>query len=83
MMLIGAKYAYSRQATAFECFANVYAPYYRQDDAVYTTALPPAEQAKIVGSIPKTDAMAAFDYYIKNYNHGRPLFWPGIPRVPL
>jgi hypothetical protein len=77
MMLIGAKYAYSRQATAFESFANVYAPYYRQDDAVYTTSLPPAEQAKIVGSIPKTDAMAAFDYYIKNYNHGRPYILAG------
>jgi hypothetical protein len=77
MMLAGAKLSYARQATAFEDIANMYAPYYRQDDAVYTTSLPPAEQAKIVGSIPKTDAFAAFDYYIKNYNNGRPFILVG------
>jgi hypothetical protein len=77
IMLIGSKLSYARQATAFEGIANVYAPYYRQDDAVYTTALSQPEQAKIVGGIPKTDAMAAFDYYIKNFNNGRPYILAG------
>ena len=77
LMLKYSKFAFQRQATAFETIANIYAPYYRQDDAVYTTSLPQAEQAKIVGSIPKTDAFAAFDYYIKNYNNGRPFILVG------
>ena len=77
LMLKYSKFAYQRQATAFETTANIYAPYYRQDDAVYTTSLPQAEQAKIVGGIPKTDAIAAFDYYIKNYNNGRPFILAG------
>ncbi len=77
IMLKGAKLAYSRQATAFEPIANIFAPFYRQDDAVYTTSLPQEEQAKIVGSIPKMDAMAAFDYYIKNFNNDRPFILVG------
>jgi pimeloyl-ACP methyl ester carboxylesterase len=77
IMLKYAKFAFQRQATAFEIIANIYAPYYRQDDAAYTTSLPQAEQANIVGGIPKTDAIAAFDYYIKNYNNGRPFILVG------
>ena len=77
IMLKYSKLVFQRQATAFETIANIYAPYYRQDDAVYTTSLPMAEQAKIVGGIPKTDAIAAFDYYIKHYNNGRPFILAG------
>lgn len=76
-MLAGSKLAFGRQATAFENTGNIYAPYYRQADAVYTLALPLEEQEKIVGGIPKRDAMAAFDYYIKHYNNGRPFFLAG------
>ena len=76
-MLIGSKIAYDYQATAFEPVGNVYAPYYRQDDATYCLSLPVAEQEKLVGGIPKTDVFAAFDYYIKNYNQGRPFILAG------
>lgn len=76
-MLVGAASAFSRQATAFETSGNVYAPYYRQDDATSTLALPSEEQAKLVGGIPTTDATAAFDYYIKNFNNGRPFILVG------
>jgi pimeloyl-ACP methyl ester carboxylesterase len=30
-----------------------------------------------VGGVPKTDAVAAFDYYIKNFNNGRPFILAG------
>ncbi|MDA3884964.1 MAG: DUF3089 domain-containing protein [Candidatus Delongbacteria bacterium] len=76
-MLIGAPSAFGRQATAFETAGNVYAPYYRQDDAVSTLLLPSEEQAEVVGGIPTMDAIAAFDYYIKHFNDGRPYILVG------
>lgn len=76
-MMRGSKLAFGRQATAFENFANIYAPYYRQADAVYCLTLPLEEQEKFIGGIPKSDAFAAFDYYIKHYNHGRPFILAG------
>jgi len=73
----GAKAAYSRTATAFEPVANIYAPYYRQVDAMYKKSLPIEEQNKIVGGIPTSDGLAAFDYFIKHYNKGRPFILAG------
>lgn len=72
LMLKYSKLAFLRQAAVFDTIANIYAPYYRQDDAVYALSLSVAEQEKLVGGIPKADAFAAFNYYIKNYNNGRP-----------
>jgi hypothetical protein len=77
LMLKYSKFAFERQASAFETVGNIYAPYYRQDDALYTLSLPLEEQAKVVGGIPKTDVFAAFDYYIKHYNNGRPYILVG------
>lgn len=76
-MLQGALSAYNRQATAFETFANVYAPYYRQADAGYTLSLPEDERARLIGGIPATDAVAAFEYYLEHYNGGRPFLLAG------
>jgi hypothetical protein len=76
-MLKGAKAAFDRQATAFEGVGDIYAPYYRQVDAAYSLSLSLAEQEKLVGGIPKEDAFAAFDYYIKNYNLDRPFILAG------
>ena len=73
----GAKAAFSRTATAFETVADIYAPYNRQVDAMYKKSLPVAEQNKIEDGIPTSDAMAAFDYYIKHYNKGRPYILAG------
>nr|WP_320025736.1 DUF3089 domain-containing protein [uncultured Acetobacterium sp.] len=72
VMLTQSKLAYERQATAFENTANIYAPYYRQDDAGSTLQMPVGEQQDIVKGVPLTDATAAFDYYIEHYNNGRP-----------
>lgn len=76
-MVKGSKAAFERQATAFETTGNIYAPYYRQADAVYSLSLPLEEQKKVIGGIPKSDVFAAFDYYIKNYNKGRPFILAG------
>jgi len=76
-MLKGAPLAFNRQATAFETVGNIYAPFYRQVDIFYRMSLPSIEQEKVVADIPATDAIAAFDYYIKHYNNGRPFILAG------
>ena len=67
-----AQAAYSRQATAFRTVADIYAPYYRQVDATYQLAQPPAQQEQVIREGPAVDATAAFKYYLANYNDGRP-----------
>jgi len=76
-MLAGAPPVFERQATAFETFANIYAPYYRQADAGYTLGLPEDQRETVIGGIPTLDATAAFDYYIKHYNQNRPFILAG------
>ena len=71
-MTHGAQVAFSRQATAFAPSANLYAPYYRQVDAKYQLALPAAQQDENIRREPLVDVTAAFDYYLRNYNQGRP-----------
>jgi hypothetical protein len=77
IMLKQAKIILGQQATAFETVGNIYAPYYRQGDAAYILSLPYAERDKFVGGIPAGDATAAFDYFIKHYNNGRPFILAG------
>lgn len=72
-MARGSKLAFARQATAFATVGNIYAPYYRQIDL----NVPPEKREKAVGATPTTDAIAAFDYYIKHYNNGRPFILAG------
>ena len=76
-MLTHAPLVFAQQATAFETIGNIYAPYYRQTDAAYLLKLPLAEQDKAIGGIPKLDTFAAFDYYIKHFNNGRPFILAG------
>ena len=76
-MLKNAKVAFAIQATAFEPVGNIYAPYYRQTDAAYVLSLPIEEQIKTARSAAAKDAIAAFDYYIKHYNNGRPYILAG------
>jgi pimeloyl-ACP methyl ester carboxylesterase len=72
----GAPAAFSRTATAFSPLANVFAPYYRQA-AIQVLTLPLQKQQQIVGGEPTTDALSAFDYYIKHLNNGRPFILVG------
>jgi hypothetical protein len=70
-MLIMAPLAFERQATAFETVANVYAPFYRQDNNSSIKRL------EVIADIPTLDAVAAFDYYIKHFNNNRPFILTG------
>ena len=70
-LLVMAKAAFGRQATAFTPVGNLYAPYYRQAD------LSPVEREKVIGGIPTIDAVAAFDYYLQHFNKGRPFILAG------
>jgi len=65
-MLRMAPQSFIKQATAFETVGNVYAPFYRQ----YNNSS--VNRMNGIAGIPTTDGTAAFDYYIKNFNHGRP-----------
>lgn len=65
-MLVEAPESYARQATAFDTIANIYAPFYRQDNSSGVN------RWNVIADIPTSDATAAFDYYIKHFNHGRP-----------
>ncbi len=76
-MIMGSQKAYNSQATAFETFANIYSPYYRQADAKYILSLAEEDRWKIERGIPATDVINAFDYYIKNFNHNKPFILVG------
>ncbi|MDP1876219.1 MAG: DUF3089 domain-containing protein [Actinomycetota bacterium] len=76
-MRAGAQESYDRQATAFAPYANIYAPYYRQIDTATKAQMPQAEQDLLTAGIPTTDAIAAFDYYLRHYNDGRPFILVG------
>jgi hypothetical protein len=76
-MMAGAQAAYTRQAWAFRTLANIYAPYYRQIDAKYQLTLPPKEQEANIEGPPGIDVTAAFKYYLKHFNKGRPFILAG------
>ncbi len=77
MMMEGARQAFARQATAFEAAGNVYAPFYRQADAHYTLSLPEAQRWQVIRDYPAKDVIAAFEYYLAHFNHGRPFILAG------
>ncbi len=76
-MIKGDQADFQRTATAFAPVANIYAPYYRQVDAMVQKSMTPANQIKAVAGIPTTDAIAAFEYYLQHYNDGRPFILAG------
>jgi len=76
-MIAGAKHVFQIQATAFEPIGNIYAPYYRQYDGGYVLSLSTEEQYRVMGETPTLDVVAAFDYYVNNYNNGRPFILAG------
>ena len=76
-MLQGAASAFTQQATAFETTGNIYAPFYRQADGASTLILTEDHRWEIVRKVPAADVTAAFDYYINNFNNGRPFIIAG------
>ena len=67
------------QSTIFEEVGNIYAPFYRQADALYIldTNNNIKNKEKYFNNIPKKDVIAAFDYFIKNYNNNKPFILMG------
>jgi hypothetical protein len=65
-------YYLNTRASAFETAGNIYAPFYRQLDASFAVSQQPLDGLSLFGGVPFTDAAAAFDYYIKHYNKGKP-----------
>lgn len=76
-MVQGAQSAFQRQATAFTPYANIFAPYYRQVDATYQLSLPFDQQDENIRKVPGPDVLAAFEYYLRHYNNGRPFILAG------
>ncbi len=62
---------------AFEDCANVFAPYYRQGNMSYLGNISAEERNRAFNSLPKTDILAAIDYYFKHLNGGRPFILVG------
>ncbi len=60
-----------RQAGAFEPVGNLFAPYYRQVNSTIFLGLDAEDRAGRL-AVSAADAAAAFDYYMKNRNQGRP-----------
>lgn len=60
--------------TIFATKANLFLPYYRQG----TFGTPDAKTYNAAADMARTDALAAFDYYLKHINQGRPFILAGF-----
>lgn len=60
------------QATIFNGSCRVYAPYYRQAH-LYSFYTPNQDDGARALELAYQDVRAAFEYYLKNFNHGRPI----------
>lgn len=76
-MIEGAKRNFAQQASAFETVANIYAPYWRQVNALKLPMMSYEEVDNAEWSEPRTDVYTALDYYFENLNEGRPYFIAG------
>ncbi|MDO4538955.1 MAG: DUF3089 domain-containing protein [Coriobacteriales bacterium] len=76
-MAKGAKHNLESQAVAFEPVANVYAPLWRQVNAMKLASMSFEEVDEAEWAEPRTDVYAALDYYFENLNQGRPYFLAG------
>ena len=65
------KYPVRMQASAFNGSCKVYAPRYRQA-TLYSFFEKKADNGEKALALAYEDVLSSFDYYIKNYNNGRP-----------
>lgn len=65
-----------QQAGVFEPVGNLFVPYYRQLNSSIFLGLKPADRAGRL-AVSSADAAAAFDYYLKHHNNGRPFILAG------
>jgi hypothetical protein len=65
------------EMTAYSQFGRIYAPYYRQGNlATFFPTTSSAQQAGVLDTA-ITDVLAAFDYYMQNYNQGKKVILVG------
>jgi hypothetical protein len=73
-----ARYYLDTRASAFATVGDVYAPYYRQFDAAFLLSQEAPEEFLLSsGNAPYADIEAAFAFYLKRYNKGRPFILAG------
>lgn len=65
------------QGSAFSGSTNVYAPLYRQVDPFMGFRFIEENKQDLVDEVILTDAIDSFDFYIKNYNKGKPFILAG------
>ena len=58
-------------------YANIYAPFYRQVNLAELSSLSSEGFTSHANATPREDIFAAFDYYLKNVNKGRPFILIG------
>ena len=76
-MLKGARRNFSQQATAFLPFTNIFAPFWRQVNALKLSEMSFEEVDRAEWAEPRTDVYAALDFYFEHLNQGRPYFLAG------
>lgn len=76
-MRAGAQGAKLRDASAYEETANLYMPYYRQLNATKVLVMSESELDGLMREFPAKDIIAAFTYYLENYNNNRPFILAG------
>ena len=76
-MRSGAPGTLKKQASAFETCADIYAPFYRQCDAMALAGMTQQEMLAVQSGVPRIDVFAALDYYFEHWNDGRPFILAG------
>lgn len=76
-MIKTARRNFLQQASAFEPVANLFAPFWRQVNALKLTDMSFDEIDEAEWAQPRTDVYAALDHYFQNLNGGRPYFLAG------
>ena len=69
--------AYRCQGGIFEDIANVFAPWYRQINVRRFDKMSVEQQKEALKELPYRDAVDAFEYYLENFNEGRPFILVG------
>lgn len=73
----GARRNFANQASVFEPVANLFAPYWRQVNAMMLSKMSFKDVDEAAGKEPWTDVYAALDYYFTHLNQGRPYILAG------
>lgn len=68
---------YKTQASLFEENCNIFAPYYRQADALSLCKMSHEKANNIIQELPYEDIYHSLEYYFSKHNNGRPFILAG------